>query len=542
MCSDSSADRDLRLVSTEPFTDRGQQEQPQIIILDDDNRSATSENGASKTPSFGAYKPMENATIPEGILEARHISASAIRISNSDVIEATSQGNRTTPLTPRVKRISSLLTRMKDKRMNVIAKRLQMQEEREALRVTRNTAIEKTAQLMTALNAFFATNIPPGAQSLQVAFEKVQRAGDTYLPKEDDYNTLEGGLNHEEWELRELEAKFYRRLERSQSEILADATYDTDDANDLQSESSSSQSRHTPYPPILHELLSRLGDVDLIKEQLTDLRSERAQLVEQQRLLASAGRGLAMPYLDFLASFDSTHEELQRQIFELETDVDRLRDAWKQEGLTSQVDEDALEDEGINLDNLPPPYPEPLLLDQPSSIKNLPQPRMQEQDHTSIETPISGNHPRFEELKKESSVGVLTYVNDWFLCRLRRSRLDIKRYKSDPSLDGLRDQEPWLSRLIIDGWYDDTATGYLSTPNEIPRSQTIVTGRNIGRDGLSMSGNTAKSDSILPAIHRMTLRLHDNGPRYIEQTSTPREIKDSTRRSSAPTILPRTLF
>lgn len=419
--------------------------------------------------------------------------------------------------------------------MSLVAKRLQVQEERELLRTTRDVTIDLAAKFMTSLNTFFATHNSPEIRKIQDDYERFRAAGDEYLPKEHDYNRLEDDVNQGEWELKELETKTYQKMERFDQMAVTEGEGQLDDSDIQSAESASTVSQQPVYPPLLHELLSRLGDVDLVKEHLVDLRSERAYLVEQQRLLASAGHQLGGPSLDFLADFDVKHEELQRQIVDLEADVDRLRNAWNQENSTSKGEQEAAGEDFISLEDATLPEPDPLLVDQVSSLEDLPKAPTEIQQ-VLIEKPLSPSVlPQYEELRKKACVEVLTYINEWFLWRLRQSSLEIKRYKSEPSLDKLRGQEPYLSDLILDYWFRDSAIGYLSTPTKemIPKSNTIVTAINIGRDGMSHPGSTAKSDSCVSTMRQLTLLLRGKSSHNLQQNAGSLR-KKLRRRSSAP--------
>ncbi|KAL9621910.1 MAG: hypothetical protein Q9160_003731 [Pyrenula sp. 1 TL-2023] len=524
-----SAGEDPRLHPTKPSV-RRQQSRTSIFILDDDY--PTSHHGDEDQSMAWLERGVSFESIAQKTRsEQQSDFETRGKTTVVSVIEDEFQRNHALPSKPRPTRVLNILSSMKEKRMNIVARRLQLQEEREMLRTTRDANVDLAANFMTSLNIFFATHDFPEIGIIKDEYEKFREALDGYLPKEHDYNQLEDDLNQEEYELKELESKAYRKLERLDRRSVKEEESRIDDNDSQSSESASTISYHQVYPPLLHELLSRLGDVDMVKEQLANLRLERAYLVEQQRLLASAGRELGGSSRELLVNFDLKHEELRRRIVDLEADADRLKGAWDEENLACHSEREDTCEEIISLEDTTLPEPDPLLVDQVSSIKNLPDAQIQQ---VLVEEPLSPSVlPRYEELRKKASVGVLRYINEWFLWRLRRSRLEVKRYKSEPSLNELRGQEPYLSDLILDYWFSDTATGLLSatTDQMIPKSNTIVSGDEIGRDGLSRQGSTVKSDSHISAMRQLT-RLFRASPQRFQERVGLRNI--TTRRSSAP--------
>ncbi|KAL9106835.1 MAG: hypothetical protein Q9227_008168 [Pyrenula ochraceoflavens] len=410
----------------------------------------------------------------------------------------------TSPIKGPLSKFRSHLARMREKRSSLIAHRVQLQEQRTQLRAGRDDAIDLDAKFTKALTAFASKPLSPEAEALLNLCERVQSAKTHYLAKEDDYNLLESALDQSEWELKELEGKLYRQLDNLTQvpRLFGASSIEPIDQSDLISSSSASTtSGRVEYHPLLRDLLSRLGDADMVNEQLTDLRAIRAQNVEQQRTLRSLGQELDEAGIQFLADFDANHKQLQSELSKISTDISGLRRLCREEHLLEDDTSYDLDEEVI-LHGNESFVPDPLLVDRPKSLPDLEASNLQHEDQSSSR----GVPPALDTLRQTKSSDALTYINDWFLWRLRRSSLEVKRYKSASALDQLRDNEPYLSNLILKNWNKDSAGELLSNPRKLPKSLTAATGHDA-----APSYGTAQSDSIMPILDGLTSRLHEHG-------------------------------
>ena len=422
-------------------------------------------------------------------------------------------------------KIQNSLSRMREKRSELNARRVHALEERVQLRFIRDNTIDLDAQFTKALTAFASKTLTPEAKALVELSERVQSAKTNYLSREDDYNLLESALNQGEWELKELETRLYRQLEHYPHASSFPAFPDISPLGmdeTLPSSTASTVSDRPSYPPLLREYLSRLGDADLILEQLTELRNVRAQLVEQQRTLGSVGRDLDQSGLQFLADFDKNHEQQQRQLSEVNMDVENLRIQCQREDLLpDKVDDNSNEDQLVLRDDQPF-APDPLLVERVFSIPDVGVSALPRSGFDKT----AGEPPALHNLRQKTRSDVLGYINDWFLWRLQRSSLEVKRYKSAPELDKLRGNEPYLSNLILEHWHKDSASDLLSGLGKIPKS---VTKSNFG------SSRAARSDSPMPGLERLTIRPLQN-QRRAQKTLSLRAGDPVRRRSSEPDI------
>jgi hypothetical protein len=93
--------------------------------------------------------------------------------------------------------------------------------------------------------------------------------------------------------------------------------------------SASSINATSQHSPNLHQYLTQLGQVESLKEQLSDLHTERLQLLEEQQSRAHFGLSLDTDSLDFLSSFTDEYKILldkleleQRALHELEKGIE----------------------------------------------------------------------------------------------------------------------------------------------------------------------------------------------------------------------------
>jgi hypothetical protein len=329
-----------------------------------------------------------------------------------------------------------------DRRWSVLEDRLKARELRNALRYQRSKATDADIAFMDALRVFAAEN--PSLQSTKIfkLYEECQKARDVYQPFEDNYNTAENLLDQRDFELGEIEKEFYQ-TEASHAYVLRDEDEAFDQLNDPEDSLGSSDSPpdFSHYPPVLLEYYSRLGDRTLIRERISDLRTQRAILVDAQRLRQPFGISLDEESGQFLADFDKAHGQIQAQLTDVEADISRLRISCEQEGFldregTIRFRED---EEGGEL----------LELDTPGIGR----------DRLLFREGVE--RPAFSDISGDSTDTRITkarFIDRWLLYGLRESGLEIMRLKSllDPRALNVPDEQ--LNELVLEWWPKDSAT------------------------------------------------------------------------------------
>jgi hypothetical protein len=276
---------------------------------------------------------------------------------------------------------------------------------------------------------------------MEELFQDCEKARDEYGPLEDDCTLLENHIGSQELELQRLEEKFYDRPFEppvSQTEGL-DSTQQSP-AVSLYSGSDVSQDFH----PLVEKYLSRVGDVEILKERLDEHLEERYILAEEKELRQKLGHDLAEPAQKWLDNYSNTETLLMNQLEEAELEVANLRQNCFSRGLVDEegnpTDLESQEQRyfanDVSTEKERSEYVKyPLLIPRPGSRVQLKDPA-----------------PDSEEFPDDSS----NLVSQWLLQQLRSSPLDVNLLaRISESLFGNINREKWQSE-VVKYWYKDS--------------------------------------------------------------------------------------
>jgi len=148
--------------------------------------------------------------------------------------------------------------------------------------------------------------VPEDLQSIISLSERARSCSDSYLVLETGYHLVENQLGQDEYILSTEEQKLSSMLKYLSTTI---------DSNDgLHSQLSSTSSTATSCvddPPLLSEYLSRVGDVNMLEEQLLDLDREMLEIKEQQWLRCGLNIPLGEESRQFLLNNDERRLQIQ---------------------------------------------------------------------------------------------------------------------------------------------------------------------------------------------------------------------------------------
>lgn len=356
----------------------------------------------------------------------------------------------------RRKRIE-IISKLKDKRDRVVDLRLRLHELRASLRQQRDSLSVRDAQLIQGMRFVFLGNELTGRGPLHEEFERLQEARDSLQPLQDDYDRLEDEVNREEHDLGELESRLYPLDVSAQNSALDGE--ELDGRVEYAESSLSAHSGPADTSSKVDRYLSRKGDVHLLRERLDELRMERAQIVEEEYVRAQIGRALDDYSRDFLLNFDSRHNELQRELAEAEEDAARLKIALtdNEDFINSPDQFDGTQPEISDEDT--PAATSQNSFDQPSEVLNSADSTLDARDPLLL----SGARlpsPVFSERATEGSKNVIskaTYINQWLLHRLRRSRHEVRRFRSTPELQNLNLDQTQIKDMALELWFHDSS-------------------------------------------------------------------------------------
>jgi hypothetical protein len=161
-----------------------------------------------------------------------------------------------------------------------------------------------------------------GNPVLEAHYTAMQAARNDYGPVEDEYNLMEEELDEIDYELATLEARSTKKgAKRNSDYVPTQASKRPPSPESFFRLSDTLEKTH----PLKADLLSRLGDLDLAKEQLQNLQHEREQLLAVQESRSSLGLDVSEYEKSFLADFPAVEAALRGEIGELEEDIEQIK-------------------------------------------------------------------------------------------------------------------------------------------------------------------------------------------------------------------------
>ncbi|KAH8671859.1 hypothetical protein BGZ60DRAFT_514574 [Tricladium varicosporioides] len=285
-------------------------------------------------------------------------------------------------------------------------------------------------------------------KSIAQLIEKWQAARNDYGPLEDDCNLLEDRLNGEEFQLARMEDEYYRRLDPTK--YLPTPGIPRYEEPSVQSNSqmaglSLEEFSDLEYHPQVANFLSKLGDLDLLREHYDELIEEQESLAEEKLSLAKVQRSLGSKAQDILDSWDSVKDDILIKLNALEDEVGRLRQDCLSKGLINEEDDPtdfeiqeqasfSEDTDVVSQDHISEYVKYPSLLPRQGVKENVLPPTEFEPDEKPDKSPGS--------------------VNQWLLNRLRSSALDVRLLASITEEWIEIMSIPW-EELVLNAWFKD---------------------------------------------------------------------------------------
>jgi hypothetical protein len=261
----------------------------------------------------------------------------------------------------------------------------------------------------------------------------------------------------------------------------------------------STASMSSNLSPLKRRWLSRVGDRNMLLERLQELRGDRAYWVEEEMKRKRLGLDLDDEGHDFLASFDSRHVSLKDDLVQVEADLARLEESLS-ESADALYSSTQFDQEGD-------------ISDQRSIMSSLSIASVGDSDPASNDPLFLKEdkaHPVFSNAAADSnqdSISTVSYINEWLLHILRRSAVEVRRYKMTDKIRALQLDRNELSRLVLEWWSKD------ETVKSFPRARNH-TGRGVSltskADETEHTRRATRSDSVLFSVDRLARRLQGN--------------------------------
>jgi hypothetical protein len=410
---------------------------------------------------------------------------------------------------------------LSEMRMGVVGTRVRAEEARTGLRGEREAMSDVDARFLQQLRSVFART--PNAELLELLRlgEEVQESRDRFYPMEDDYNKLEDRLDLEEYELHEAESRLYDQLDSSHLSSVKEEDLVAIDLESTSQEQATKAELETSRPeshePAYTEYLSRVGDAHLVLEQLQDLRRERAHLVEEERVRARYGLRLDEDSINFLESFDSVHQRLQDQYAAIHDSLATMRQNLGMDNPLSFATTQFADESSptgtrvIQLLRAAPPVLVTSDLDgsaasspHPAPANGTNEPPLPRTDSLLLrDDDVSPMFPAGND-NDRGPISTVTYINEWLLNQLRRSSLEVWRFKLAEELEGLRLDESQLRDLVIQWWPKDEKAGdFLSEERTKAISVSLTSNPGIEHE----HSQRAQSEIVVHDFDRLASRI-----------------------------------
>lgn len=356
-----------------------------------------------------------------------------------------------------------------EKRISTLGIRIRVQERRRALRNKRESVMDRDAQFTQDLRILAARTSNPELKALLGRYIDIQNFREEVQFQETEYNVLEDQLIRNEWELEENETKLYQELERAghRSRSGDAASLSNSDAG-YSALSESLLSAPSIVNPLKQQWYSRVGDRNLVLERLQELHAERAHWVEEERVRQRVGRSLGEDARSFLDSFDTRVKNLQQDLAQIEADISGL-----QEGISEQAD---ILYSSSQFDREVETTDESQAGSILSSI-NSDDADFATKDPLFLRIDEAHPDPVFRNVVVEANqepISTVSYINEWLLHILRRSAIEVRRFKMTEKLGTLPLSPERLKQLVLEWWSkDDTVKLFFSARNNTAMSVSI---------------------------------------------------------------------
>lgn len=293
-------------------------------------------------------------------------------------------------------------------RERTLTERMKLERKRKQLREIRMKAGDIEAQIIAQLRGVLEQHNIEFPPKLLTLYSDVQATRDCLGGLEDDYNQAESEYGTLEWTYSNHESKFYRKFGSGSGS------------------SASSESSEYPVLPDGPEAQysSALGELEMLKEQLSDLQREHAEQLEEKNRRELYGLPISIPDASFLEDFPRWEEELQRDIKAAEFKAQQLRDELKPH--------EQHKGSRRASDSYPPT---PIKVSTVRHVTNMPQ----------SESALASLVEQFTDKRKR--------ISDWILESLKCSPLERARLKSRIGIDDLDDDAWW--KLVVEHWNQD---------------------------------------------------------------------------------------
>lgn len=238
---------------------------------------------------------------------------------------------------------------------------------------------------------------------------------------------MEDQLEQDEYALSKMERKLSGLLRRL---LPTNGQGNYSDSEDGDSEDATSTiSDNVHFHPLNSEYLLRVGDVDILRERLSDLDCEQFAIAEKGKLRMRLNIPFDAESQEFLSTYEDRKTQIQEELNDALQDVYRLKEICQDQDILKNTYDNGkdIKDCDIDFENTMP-HNDPL--------------RVSEFEDAS---------PFFEQ-DMSRSLNRTNFINKWILHKLRHSSIEMLYLKSTAEVQTLLDMgwdETDISRLSL---------------------------------------------------------------------------------------------
>ncbi len=364
-----------------------------------------------------------------------------------------------------------------NRRNNNLSLQAKIHEKRVILREKQNakSALENNLiQRIRMQELGFLRETVNDQRSIMDILQEFQAARDTYGPLEDECNELENYLAREEFELYQQEEEFYQNWEFQP--ISRFKHYDEPTRYEHESSSEiplSGYEQEPTYHPLVEKYLEKKGDLEILEEELDDLKDERTSIQDHMESRSLVGLSLTSEEQIWLDNSQKGETDLLFQIHRLEQEVGELKNLCYEMKLVDE-DGDPTDWKSITVKEDSDIKPE---LSIYSKFSNLLPEQNTNSDILQEYAPILAKEEA-EQLREKPSEQTprqtALQINIWSLRILLASAMDVKlldyflsRYK--------RHLTPKMQHLALRTWFTDVENTPTRRRYQPSRSESMTT-------------------------------------------------------------------
>jgi len=370
------------------------------------------------------------------------------------------------------------------KRSNHASLQLKLRSMRRSLRKTRDALDERENQFTQTLMAIVLDIGQKSLHSLKDDLDQLQEARNTFRSEEDEYDKLEADLVAGEYELKMDEQRLYRRIDESPMDQSDHEQVAVDRCRTVSSDSSMTAYRASlGVAGITERWSARLQDREILQSRLRKLDAEYHLLLNEKEMRAFAEMPLDENSEDFLREYPirSVNVQKELEVLDQQSNAFFLLDQFLDQFLDFDLDSGLQEMHNPEFNDGP-------------EAETIRDPLLLPDDDITL---VFG-----ESTTGNQWIPMELFINSWLLDQLRRSMLEVHRYKSQEMLNSVLKSvnvnQKLFAELVLKFWPRDDAFAQYNNVLEDALSVEPSTLTDTMRSGILANGQNSRQTPSKP--------------------------------------------